>query len=212
MLAIDCRISRPASTACTRCDNIPGVSDSPVLFAAASTICFSCVASLTPTQTAGSGSSLVRPSKTKRKGQPLAASRPAHSLKHAAVTPRAPPDTNTTSLADNTDAPACTARLTLSSVLRLLAFNAPAFNAISSSPPPCNSSSAIACARALGVRPAASKSIALTLARGHSSAHVLINAGRPASHAELGALAASPRPNSPPVSCTVTNNPPLPLN
>ena len=160
-----------------------------------------------PTHAAGSVCNSVRPSKTKRNGQPQAACRPAHSRRHAAVTPRAPPETNTTSLATSTDAPACTGLLTLTSVLRLLAFSA-----TSNSPPPCNSSSAIASASAVKGRPADAKSMALTLARGHSSAQVLINAGKPASHAEFAPVAPSARPKSPPVSCTVTNKPPLPLN
>ena len=160
-----------------------------------------------PAHAAGSPCSAVRPSRTKRNGLPLVASRFAHSAKHAEVTPRAPPETSTTSFAASTDAPVCTTRATLTSVLRV-----PAFSAISNSPPPCNSSSAIVSASSVLVRLAAAKSIALTLARGHSRAQVLMSAGRPASQAELDKSAASPRPKSPPVSCTVTNNPPLSPN
>ncbi|MBV6414853.1 MAG: hypothetical protein OMOMHJEC_02689 [Xanthomonadales bacterium] len=148
-----------------------------------------------PAHAAGSGASSLRPSSTKRT-RPLC----AHSTRQAAVTPRAPPETTTTSPSPITGASGCAGCATLRSVRR----RPSAPSATSISPPPPSSSSAMACASASTLRPPRSISIAFSAACGHSSAAVLTSAGRPAAHARRSSPAS--RPKQPPLSCAVTNS------
>ena len=149
-----------------------------------------------PTQHAGSSFNGVRPSKTKRALQSR-----AHSAMQAAVTPRAPPETNTTSPAVITDFPGMTGSATLRKVSR----RPDAVSMISNSPPPSSNSLAIIIASVFGSRPAVCRSMAFSDASGHSSAAVFTNAGKPDSQARRPSILLMPK--LPPVSCTVTNRP-----
>ena len=196
MAASVLRISRPPCTSRTRLSSSAGVGECPCLRACSSNTRLRPASSVTPTQHAGSLLNGVRPSNTKRALQSR-----AHSAMQAAVTPRAPPETSTTSPAEITDLPKMTGSATLRKVLR----SPDAVSMISTSPPPSSNSFAISVASVLGSRPAVSRSMAFSDASGHSSAAVFTNAGKPDSQARRPFIL--PMPKLPPVSCKVTNRP-----
>ena len=125
------RISRLESTSWTRAPSSAGAGLWPWLRASARSAFFRPASSATPAQQAGSAASGVRPRRTNR-----ARLSRAHSSMHAAVTPRAPPETTTTSPGTITGSPVATARSTLRSVNR----PPDAGSATSASPPPSSSS------------------------------------------------------------------------
>ncbi len=155
-----------------------------------------------PTQTAGSGSSLVRPNSTNRK-------RPvwANAIMVAAVTPRAPPEHTTTALSASTSlaspvpfdpgAFAASGWSWLRRVVRLPSACSPT----SRSGPPPNNSCSMQAANTSGPRSARCKSMALSDANGHSCAAVFTNPAKLPTRARLLPL----NPKLPPQSCTLTN-------
>ena len=191
------RISRLASTSWTRAPSSAGAGLCPWLRASARRAFFRPASSATPAQQAGSGASGVRPRRTKR-----ARLSRAHSSMQAAVTPRAPPETTTTSPADDhrralRDGPLHAAKREPASGRgeRHLRLAAP-FEQLGRER--LRERFSVRGLPVRGRRPSAE-------ACGHSWPAVFTRAGRPASHARRGSIGAVPK--AAPVSCTVTKRP-----
>ena len=182
--------------AATRLPSLAGLALSPRALASASSTRLSSASPSTPRQHAGSSSTGVRPSKRKRQRAARASS-----ITHAAVTPRAPPETTTTDCGSSGKAePAGSGAATVCNTTRAPSTGSPT----SRSTPPASNSAHKASATSSGERPTRPMSMARTCAEGHSMAAVRARAAGPASQAR----SLPDRPKSPPVSCTVTKVPP----
>ncbi len=192
------RTSRPARMWRLCQPRSAGVTLTPRLRASVRSARLMLASSLAVATQAGSGLSLVRPSRAKR-----ALVCRATAMTQAAVTPRAPPVTTMTSSLPRWIGPPSSTSAGMSVRVQRLPS---AVRPTSSSGPPVSSSSARSSASSWSERSPRSRSMDRAWPTVHSRLAVRARAAMPASQARSPS---SPhRPNLPPVSCTTTSSPP----